>query len=143
MKVSKETVSTVLASKLGDPSKVTEIMRAIESEEELNKPEKAPTVKKQFVVVVSDPEGKVPNNELTAWIVQIDEDSSPAVALDRVHESAYDFNSSPKGMKMPVTTIGDAMETLTSKFTKEKNLWIKTKTPVLVQTTNNKIPMGN
>lgn len=139
MKASKETITSVLMDKLGDPTKVTEIMRAIESEEELNKPEKTPPQKKQFVVVVSDPEGVI-QNDLVGWVVQIDEESSPVVALDRIHQSSYDFNATPKGLKAPIETIGDAMETLTSKITKEHKLWIKTKTPVLVEATNNTIP---
>ena len=42
---------------------------------------------------------------------------------------------------MPVETIGEACEVVTAKLFKEQNIWIKTKVPVLVVTTANKIPM--
>lgn len=136
----KETIQQVLNQKLQDPSKVVEIMRALESEEELAKAERVPAQKKQFVIVVSDPLGQI-KEDLVGWVVQIDEESSPAVVLDRVHKSVYDFNVTKKGMKLPIETIGDAMEALPSTITKEKDLWIKTKTPVLVVATDNNIPL--
>src|SRR5436305_12646890 len=38
--------------------------------------EKPPSVKKQFVVLLSDPEGRMPKNDFVGWILQIPESES-------------------------------------------------------------------
>ncbi len=102
--------------------------------------EKLPAVKKQFVVIVSDPEGRLPKNDFVAWVVQIPESESPSTTLDRIFRSAYDFNTTKKGRLLPVKTVGEAIECVPAKFFKEADAWIKTKTPVLVVKTDNAIP---
>ncbi len=102
--------------------------------------EKPPALKKQFVVIVSDPDGVMPEQELAAWVVQIPEDASPLSLMERVHKAAYDFNATRRGRKLPVETIGEAFETIPTKQFSEAEVWPKTKVPVLVVTTDNKLP---
>lgn len=102
--------------------------------------EKPPAVKKQFVVLVSDPEGRLPKNDFVAWVVQIPENESPSTTLERVFRSSYDYNATKKGQLLPVKTVGEAIECVPAKFLKEADLWVKTKTPVLVVKTDNEIP---
>jgi hypothetical protein len=102
--------------------------------------EKPPAVKKQFVVLVSDPEGKMPKHDFVAWVLQIPESESVATTQDRIFRSSYDFNTTKKGQLMPVKTVGEAIENVPGKFFKEADVWVKTKTPVLVLKTNNDIP---
>ncbi len=139
-----------------DVSKVAEILKknAIEPSmlrkvvEEMNlavQPEggdskKPPSLKKQWVVLLSDPDGKMPKHDFVASIVQIPESDSPATTRDRVYRSSYDYNTTKKGRLIPVRTVGDALENVPSKFFKEADVWVKTKTPVLVIVHNNEIP---
>lgn len=102
--------------------------------------DKPPAVKKQFVFLVSDPDGKMPKQDLVGWVLQIPENESVATTQDRIFRSAYDFNATKKGQLMPAKTVGEALEHLPAKFFKEAELWVKTKTPVLVLRTNNQIP---
>ncbi|HWA11314.1 MAG TPA: hypothetical protein VG838_17885 [Opitutaceae bacterium] len=102
--------------------------------------EKPPAVKKQFVILVSDPEGRLPKNDFVGWVLQIPENESPATTRDRLFRGAYDFNTTKKGRLMPVKTVGEALENVPAKFLKEADLWVKTKTPVLVVKTSNEIP---
>ena len=102
--------------------------------------EKPPPVKKQYVIVVSDPEGKLPKVDFTGWVLQIPENVSPATTPDRVFKAAYDFNASKKGRLLPVKTVGEAFESVPAKHYKEAELWVKTKEPVIVLRTNNEIP---
>lgn len=102
--------------------------------------EKAPAIKKQFVILVSDPEGIMPKQDLVGWVLQIPENESPATTQDRIFRSSYDFNLSKKGQLMPVKTVGEAVENVPAKFFKEAEVWVKTKTPVLVLRTDNEIP---
>ena len=139
-----------------DVSKVAEILKKNQIDpallrrviEEMNlavEPEgadgdKPPAVKKQFVIVVSDPEGRLPKNDFVGWVVQIPESESPSTTLDRICRSSYDYNTTKKGRLLPVKTIGEAIEAVPAKFLKEADVWVKTKTPVLVVKTDNEIP---
>jgi len=102
--------------------------------------EKPPAVKKQFVILVSDPDDKLPKHDFVGWVLQIPENESVATTQDRIFRSCYDFNASKKGRLLPVKTIGEAVENVPAKFFKEADVWVKTKTPVLVLKTNNEIP---
>jgi hypothetical protein len=102
--------------------------------------EKPPAVKKQFVILVSDPDGRMPKQDLVGWVLQIPEDESPASTQDRIFRSTYDFNTTQKGRLLPAKTVGEAIENVPAKFFKETDVWVKTKTPVLVLKTDNEIP---
>jgi hypothetical protein len=102
--------------------------------------EKPPAVKKQFVVLLSDPEGRMPKNDFVAWVLQLPENESPATTTERVFRSAYDYNTTKKGRLHPVKTVGEALENVPAKHFKEAEIWVKTKVPVLVVKTDNEIP---
>ena len=102
--------------------------------------EKPPAVKKQFVILVSDPDGRMPKNDFVGWVLQIPENESPATTRDRIFRSTYDFNTTKKGQLLPAKTVGEAIENVPAKFFKEADVWVKTKTPVLVLKTDNEIP---
>lgn len=109
-----------------------------EEEEKANRP---PAVKKQFFIILSDCDGQLRNKDLTGWVVQIPEDDSVTCAPEHVISAAYQYNSTPKGLRTPVETVGEACELVTAKLFKEQNIWIKTRVPVLAVTCPNKIPI--
>lgn len=115
-------------------NKVTEDAAAAADEEKL------PSMKKQFIILVSDPDGIMPEQNLAGWVLQMPEEASPLSVQERIHKAAYDFNATRRGRKLPVETIGESMESVPAKHFKEVELWVKTKTPVLVLTTDNKLP---
>lgn len=102
--------------------------------------ESPPAIKKQFAILISDPERTLPKHDYVGWILQIPENESVATTQDRIFRSSYDFNTTKKGQLLPVKTVGEALENVPAKFFKEAELWVKTKTPVLVLTTDNEIP---
>jgi hypothetical protein len=104
--------------------------------------ETAPPIKKQFVIIVSDPEGKLPSDDFVGWVLQIPESDSPASTLERIHRAAYEFNATKKGQMLPAKTIGDTLENVPAKHFKPVEAWVKTKTPVLMLRTNNEIPQS-
>lgn len=142
-KIDVETLKFILQRNEPDIRKVAEIMSEIEMElkaEEEEKANRPPPVKKQFSIVLSDPDGSMADKDITGWIVQIPEDDSVTVAPERIIKAAYEFNTTPKGRRMPIETIGEACEAVSAKFFKEQNVWVKTKVPVLAVPVNNKIP---
>jgi len=103
--------------------------------------EKLPPVKKQWCVLVSDPENRLPaDSEFVSWVLQIPESESPATTIERIHRAAYDFNATKRGRLLPANTIGEALENVTAKHFKDAECWVKTKIPVLMLRTNNEIP---
>jgi len=143
-KIDLDLVKAILQRSDLDARKVAEIMEelVVEAKNKEVDPDKEPTVKKQFVVIVNDPYGKIAETgfEYQGWVVQIPEDDSPVEALERLHKGVYDFNITPKGRRMPIKSISEACEFGSAKLYKEHKIWVKTKEPVLIVRTNGKVP---
>jgi hypothetical protein len=141
-KVDLELVKMILQRNELDVRTVSQIIEDIESESKAIQDEnpKPPPVKKQFVFMVSDPNGELPEKDFTGWVLQIPEDDSPYAAEERLQRSAYEFNVTPKGRKLPVKSIAEVCEVVPTRILKEQNIWVKTKEPVYVLKSDNKIP---
>jgi hypothetical protein len=122
---------------------VSQIIEDINSEAKAGEEEaeNAPAVKKQFVIMVSDPKGELEGKDFVGWVLQIPEDDSPFATEERIIRSAYEHNITPKGRRLPVKTVAEVCEHVGTKITKEQNLWIKTKEPVYVLRTGGKVPL--
>ena len=94
--------------------------------------------KKQYVVIVNDPLGKI-TGDYSGWVVQIAEDDAPHCVLDKIAESIRDFNRTPRGRRQPINTVADACEFGPASIFKERKLWIKTKEPILIVCTSGQI----
>ena len=142
-KVDIEIVEAALKLEDLDFQKRTQIMNRIKSESEAIKSdkEKEPAVKKQFVIVVNDPYGKIASTgmDFSGWVAQIPEDDCPQSVIDKINQAASDFNLTPKGRKTPLNTVAEFCEFGSAKINKASNLWVKTKEPVLICLTNGKI----
>jgi len=103
--------------------------------------EKPPAVKKQWAILISDPEERLPKTDFVGWVLQIPEDDSVATTQDRIFRATYDFNTTKKGRLLPPKTVGEALENVPAKHFKEVGLWVKSKIPVLMLKTDNEIPM--
>ncbi len=141
-KIEVNQVAEILKKHKLEPSVLREI---VEEMNEISAPAadediKPPPPKKQFVILLSDPEGKLPAKDLTGWIVQIPENASPFSTTDRIFKGAYDYNASKKGRLYAVKSVGEALEGVSAKYFKESELWVKTKLPVGVVLTDNVLP---
>ncbi len=141
-KVDLDLVKHVLVRNEIDTRKIAQIIEEVRKEVEMQQAEnpKEPPVKKQFAILISDPEETLPKKDLVGWVLQIPEDDSPATTEERLVKAAYEFNLSPKGRRMPVQTIGEACEVVPTRLLKEQAVWVKTKEPVLMLRTSNQIP---
>lgn len=113
-------------------------LNALASEKDDNPKPDVPASKKQFVIMVSDPSGRTPEG-LTGWVLQIPESAAPHTAVERTNKAAHAFNRSKKGRLLPVKTVGEAFEAIPRKFFKTEDVHTKTKVPVTVLVTNNKL----
>lgn len=141
-KIEVNQVAEILKKHKIEPSLLREIVEAMNEATQPAADEdiKPPAPKKQFVVVLSDMDGKLPKKDLTGWVVQIPENASPFSTTDRIFKGAYDFNASKKGRLLPVKSVGEALESASAKYFKESELWVKTKLPVAVVVTDNVLP---
>lgn len=140
-KIEVNKVAEILKKNQIDPKllrQIVEEMNLVTQPE--NDEEKPPAVKKQFVFLLSDPDGHMPKQDFVGWVLQIPENESVITAPERIFRAVYDFNASKKGRLHPAKTVGEAMEHVPAKHFKESEVWVKTKVPVLVIKTDNEIP---
>lgn len=142
-KIEVNTVAEIIQSEHVEPDT---LRRIVEKMNLALQPEQAdeetePHAKKQFFVLLADPDNRLAGaGEFVAWVGQLPESESPATVADRINRTAYDFNTTKKGRLLPVKTHGEAIENIPARFFKEAELWLKTKNPVLVLRTDNQIP---
>ena len=141
-KIDLDKLRNILHRYESDIRKINDIIKEVEHELQIEKEEREqrpPLIKKQFVTLISDNEGKLLDQDFASWVFQIPEDESPATVIDKIHQSAYNHNRTSKGERLPVKSIGEACEAVSAKLFKERNLWVKTKIPVLAVRCYNKI----
>ena len=105
--------------------------------------DKPPPVKKQYVIVVSDPRGHLAGKDFTGWVVQIPEEANAIATEERLIKAAQDFNASSRGRRLPAKTIAEVCEHVPARFLKEQQAWIRTKEPAYVVATANKLPKAS
>ena len=138
---------TMMAEEI-EPDKINKVVGHLANEPDAGR--KNQTVKKQWVFVLSDPTGRLSPqffesagfDSFVGWPVQIAEGESIESTMKNVHAALYDFNASPKGRRMPVETIGEGCEAVAARFFKAHNVWAKSKEPIPVVITDNKLPRG-
>lgn len=141
-KIDLDKVKLVLQRNEPDPRKVADIINELQMEIQAEEEEKAnrpPPVKKDFLFLLSDPEGKLRDQDLVGWVVQIPEGDSPLSAPERITAAANAFNGTGKGRKLTLETVGEACEMVSPRLFKEQNIWIKTKLPVQALPLPNKL----
>ena len=126
-----ELVNAVMGRNDIDPRKRSKVIEDILVELENQVEDKAPPIKKEFVVIKT--------NDETAWAVQIPEEDSPHTVYEKILKAAFEFNQTPKGRRMPVKSVGEALEVVSARIFKEQNLWIKTKLPVVMISLSNQL----
>lgn len=141
-KIEVNKVAEILKKNEIDPTVLRRVMEEMNLvvQPEPGEDEKPPAEKKQFVILVSDPENRFPKTDFAGWILQIPESESVATTQERIFRSAYDYNTTKKGRLYPAKSVGEALENIPAKHFKENSIWVKNKTPVLVLRTDNQIP---
>ena len=133
-------VAEILKRNKVDPAILRQVVAEMNTLAQAAEEEKVPAVKKQFVILVSDPDGRFPKTDFAGWVLQIPEEESPVTTPDRIFRAIYEYHATKKGRLLTVKTVGEALENVPAKHFKETEVWVKTKTPVLVLTTDNEIP---
>ncbi len=139
-KVEIDIIKQVLKRSSLDEKVIANILRDLQSavqDTEANEEEKKPIIKKQYVVLLADEEGKLAKEEWMGWIVQVPENEPLQSAVEKVVRVGKAFNLTKKGRKFPVKTIGEVCESVSGRIFNENKVWLKTKEPILI------IPLKN
>lgn len=142
-KIDIDKLKQILHRNESDIQKITDILNEINLELQIEKEERdarPPLVKKQYITLIADSEGILQDRDLATWVLQIPEEDNPHRILEKIHQSAHNYNSSPKGRRLPVRSLGETLEVVSAKIFKENQVWVKTKIPVLAISCNNQLP---
>ena len=137
-KISIEEVEAKMLELKIDPIKVNQVVmeleKVVEEIAEERKAEAGPKAKWEFVIVLNDKEGHLKGKEIAGWVVQKPLEDDANLILSKLADAAKSQNEVTKKKANKITDLVSLFEHLKSKFTKEKNLRIKTKelTRVLV-----------
>ncbi len=118
--------------------KILDHLQEILDEEKKDKEsEKVPKSKNEFGVVlfVSD----LVSKEYTACIYQVKEGYDKSTVLKNISDAAKNQNDAAKKKKNIITTMGEAFQYLKRKWVKEQGISLKTKTPIEVIISDNKL----
>ena len=92
-KVDIEMVKMVMQRNELDVRTVAQIIEDLNAElENQQDEEKPPPMKKSFAIMVSDPNGDLPDKDFTGWVLQIPEGDNPMLAEERLFKAAYAYN---------------------------------------------------
>ena len=144
-KIDIEKLKHILHRNESDIQKINDILNDIATELQIEQAEKEarpPAVKKQFITLISDNDGQLLDQDFASWVLQIPEDANPQAVIDKIHQSAYAYNATPKGSRFPVKSMGETLESVSAKIFKENEVWVKTKIPVLAVSCKNQLPQG-
>lgn len=140
-KISIEDVEQTLLSQKIEPAKVSSIIKELNEVIEETKSEKVtlPKTKNEFLIILSDPNGELKDKELTGWVITQRQGDDAATALDKIRTAAKSTDEAKKRKKSIMTTFGEAMQNIKRKFIKDTGIMIKSKNPVRVLITGNKL----
>ena len=144
-KIDVEKLKHILHRNESDIQKINDILNDIATELQIEQAEKEarpPAVKKQFITLIADNDGQLLDQDFASWVLQIPEEANPQAVIDKICQSAYTYNATPKGSRFPVKSIGETLESVSAKIFKENEVWVKTKIPVLAISCKNQLPQG-
>ncbi len=148
MNIAIEEVESVLLEKKFEPTKVQEVIRALEeiaAELQAEKEKEAAEAldadglpqdpgadagqktKWEYVIVLNDKENYLKDKEIAGWVVQQEENADAGLILSKLSDAAKDQNESAKRKKNKLASLEDIFDGLKAKFLKSKKVRIKTK----------------
>ena len=142
-KIDVEKLKHILHRNESDIQKINDILNDIATELQIEQAEKEarpPAVKKQFITLITDNDGHLLDQDFASWVLQIPKEANPQAVIDKIYQSAYTYNCTPKGSRFPVKTIGETLESVSAKIFNENEVWVKTKIPVLAVSCKNQLP---
>jgi hypothetical protein len=139
MKVTIEQIEATLREQKIDPKVIIKIVNDLEAAAQEEKADRAATGKrpKSQFVLLSTTLG-------LGYALQVEAEAAPTEILPRIQAAATDFNQSKRGRKVPVSTVGEALEHLPAKWFKTtdgKKLAVKTRQAVPILTVPNALAL--
>lgn len=100
-----------------------------------------PKAANQLVVVVLDPDNKMPDvGQLSALVLQVPETQDAGDTLNRLHAAVYAQRAAAKRKVAPINSVVEAAERLKRRFAKDQSITLKAKVPVRILRSDGTIP---
>lgn len=137
MKVNIEDVEIIVKNNVSQNEEVIKILKELqkltEEQKQQSKLNKNKPKKKLFAIQIENPE--------QVYVVQGTEEIDSTTLVDIIKTKIIpDFNCSKKGNKYPIENFGQAFEYVTNRFWSAYDLANKTKEPMDIIKTDNKLP---
>ncbi|NBQ47976.1 MAG: hypothetical protein EBU33_05925 [Sphingobacteriia bacterium] len=113
-----------------------EVIKELEAEKIATK---LPSQKNEFGVIIFDKNGVLKGQDFVAAVYTIPQGEDHDNVLRKISEAARDQNEAAKRKKHTIESMGEACESVKRKFIKQKNVNIKSKAPVRVLVSDNKL----
>lgn len=142
MKCSIEDVEVALKDAQIDNQKINEVVESIQEMLAAQKAEKEAREKRsknKFVILSSVTMEDQDIIDTPSWIVQVEESFDHNKIVETIKLAYNDFKNSGKKRAEKVDSVGTALLYTPKKFFKDRGLIVKTKEPVLIQVTDNKL----
>lgn len=119
---------------------VKELSQIVQEEAAQRQASAEPKTKNEYTIVLSDPNNDLAGKEFTGWAIQIKAGEDAGTILTRVANATKSYNVNTRaGKKNPIKTFGEALMHVKRKFFKEQDILVKTKEPVRIVVTDNKL----
>jgi hypothetical protein len=115
------------------------LKKVVQEEQAQKDAEKLPTQKNEYGVILFDADGVVAGKEFSAAVYQIPQGDDHGLVLGKISQAAREQVAAAKRKKYPINTMGEATSSIKRKFIKDKNVNLKTKNPVRVLISDNKL----
>jgi len=86
-----------------------------------------PKVKYEYTIILNDKEGFLKDKEIAGWVVQQEENADAGLILSKLKDAVKDQNAGTKKKKYTIDSLTSMFEYLKPKWSKSKNIKIKTK----------------
>ena len=127
-----EAIIAAVITQLKSEIEEEEIQQKVDEENPTNEDltdnsEDLPRIKWETVIILDDKNGYLKDKEIAGWVVNQEEGADAGLILSKLKDAAKDQNAGAKRKKHAITTLVDLFDGLKSKWTKGKNIKIKTK----------------
>lgn len=143
MKLEIEEIEAKLLEHKVDPNKVRQIINDLEKvAEELAEERKSvalPKTKWEYLIILNDKDNILAGKEIAGWVVQQPVGDDANLVLSSLADAAKNQNEVTKKKANKITDLTSLFEHIKSKFTKEKNVRVKTKELTRTIITNGKL----
>lgn len=133
MTISEERLRQTMLDHGVTESRIEEILTELRTPPEADPAAPASTsTGRQRLLVVSDPDGRCRNLELTGWVIKVDDNFAIGDLASRLMAAGVDHNLAARNRNSMVRTIGEVLDGASTRILRERGIYRQHREPVFV-----------